>query len=340
MTSNANAISWEQQLLRLAYTALDNHALPNQIRVDQTVLEQAYQYCTTMTRQHSRTFYLASALLPAAVRPAIRALYAFCRVSDDIVDHNQGNREQILADWQRQCSSPITSSNHNDISDLVALAWNDAKATHHIPSQYATQLLDGISQDLTISRYQTFADLAHYCYGVASTVGLMVMHMIGYKNKSAIPFAIKLGVALQLTNILRDIGEDWAIGRLYLPQDELAAFNLTEADIERGQVTDNWRAFMRFQIDRARRLYNEALPGVALLDPAGRFAIAAAAELYQGILNDIEAHDFDVFNRRAHLNSRQKWQRLPGIWWRTATNAYTRGADLPQPNRLTTSPAE
>ena len=163
-------------------------------------------------------------------------------------------------------------------------------------------------------RYPTFDALAHYCYGVASTVGLMAMHIIGFESTEAIPYAVRLGVALQLTNILRDIDEDWRAGRVYLPQDELAAFGLTEGDIAAGRVDDRWRAFMRFQIQRTRSLYDEAMPGIALLDKDGRFAITAAAELYRGILDDIELNDYNVFGRRAHMTTWAKLSRLPAIW--------------------------
>jgi len=154
---------------------------------------------------------------------------------------------------------------------------------------------------------------------VASTVGLMSMHIVGFKDQSAIPYAVKLGVALQLTNILRDVAEDWQNGRLYLPLHELKAFSLSEADIAAGTNDHRWKAFMAFQIRRARKLYDEALPGIALLDRRGRLAVAAAAELYRAILDDIEAHDYDVFTRRAHISKSQKLLRLPGIWFRAMT---------------------
>jgi phytoene synthase len=178
------------------------------------------------------------------------------------------------------------------------------------------QLIEGVRRDLNQKRYATFEELTAYAYGVASTVGLMSMHIIGFSSPAAIPYAIKLGVALQITNILRDVSEDWRMGRLYLPLQELAAYGLSEADVARGQVDRRWRAFMRFQIARVRRLYEEAWPGIALLNKDGRFAIAAAGELYRAILDDIEAHDYDVFSRRAHLSAWRKLGRLPGIWWR------------------------
>jgi phytoene synthase len=144
----------------------------------------------------------------------------------------------------------------------------------------------------------------------------MSMHIIGYQEEVSFPYAIRLGVALQLTNILRDVGEDWRFGRVYLPKKELERFGLGYEDIAQGKVKDNWREFMRFQIKRVRDLYTQALPGVALLERDGRFAISAAAELYQAILEDIEAHDYDVFHRRAMVGSLGKIWRLPGIWWR------------------------
>jgi phytoene synthase len=200
---------------------------------------------------------------------------------------------------------------------MVAVAWNDACARYQIPVAYAQQLIHGVAQDLHQTRYATFSDLADYAYGVASTVGLMSMHIIGFRSQEAVRYAVKLGVALQLTNILRDVAEDWGRGRLYLPQDELAAFGLTEDDIEKGVVTDRWRTFMKFQIDRTRQLYDEAWPGIALLEPEGRFAIAAAADLYRLILEDIEKHDYDVFSRRAYVSQWGKLRRLPALWWQT-----------------------
>ena len=144
------------------------------------------------------------------------------------------------------------------------------------------------------------------------------MYIIGFDGSDAIPYAVRLGVALQLTNILRDVGEDWRGGRLYLPLEELEEFGLSEFDIEKGVVSDKWRRFMRFQIDRVRKLYDESMPGIQLLHPDGRFAIAASAELYRAILTSIERSDFNVFTQRAAVSMGSKLLRLPGIWrrWR------------------------
>jgi phytoene synthase len=312
--------SWERSLLAKASAALDEqvyHLLyPAQ---DNAQRRMAYAYCQEITRRNSRTFYMATALMPAPKRRAIRSLYALCRVTDDVVDEAVGDRSALLLKWRKQIFGSETVH-----EAPVLIAWSDTRHRYNIPVLYVEQLLDGIAQDLIVNRYASFEELAHYCYGVASTVGLMSMHIIGYSGPEAISYAVKLGVALQLTNILRDVGEDWRQGRLYLPQDELAAYGLDEEDLDAGRVDDRWRDFMRFQIARARRLYVESLPGVALLHRDGRFAVAAAAELYREILDDIEAHDYDVFNRRAHLSDARKLARLPGIAWRSYTNRYAK----------------
>ena len=255
---------------------------------------------------------MTSSLLNVGSQKAARALYAFCRISDNIVDDETEDRLAKLLIWRQRSLAENPS-----IDDLVSLAWADTRVRYGIPREYAEQLMEGVAQDLTKTRYENFDELAHYCYGVASTVGLMTMHIIGFAGPEAIPYAIKLGVALQLTNILRDVGEDWKRGRLYLPQDELYAFGLCEDDIEVGEVNENWRAFMRFQIERARNLYAESIPGIALLGRKGQFAILASAELYREILHEIERNDFDVFNRRAYVSKGKKLFRLPSIWWRT-----------------------
>jgi phytoene synthase len=307
--------SWEYPLLTLANEAQGTHSFSILLEVGASHdrYEDAYRYCARVVKTSSRTFHLAAGLLPKQKRQAAHALYAFCRATDDLIDvaPNEQDMPESLAKWRSRVQSPPSAY------DPVVLAWADTQARYRIPHGYVIQLIDGIARDLAQSRYQTFADLTEYCYGVASTVGLMVMHIIGFQSASAVPYAIKLGVALQLTNILRDVGADWQTGRLYLPQDELAHFGVTESDIARGNVSQRWRLLMRHQIQRTRQLYHEAEPGIALLEKEGRFAIQSAAGLYQAILDDIEAHDYDVFRRRAHVGLWGKATRLPGLWWKS-----------------------
>lgn len=308
--------AWEVTLLDWAYTALETHRPSEALHVsaDEAALEMAYRHCEGVIRQHSKTFYVASSLLPAEKRRAVRALYAFCRISDNLVDIDGevSERRARLDAWRALALEP-----HPPQHEQVALAWADTRLRYGIPNGYAEQLIDGVARDLEQTRYATFDDLAAYSYGVASTVGLMAMHIIGFAGEQALPYAVRLGVALQMTNILRDVAEDWRAGRLYLPQDELADFGLSEADIDAGRNDSRWQRFMRFQIERTRQLYAEAAPGIALLNREGRFAIGAAADLYRAILDDVERRDYDVFAGRAHIGTVGKLQRLPGIWWRS-----------------------
>jgi 15-cis-phytoene synthase len=304
--------TWEYHLLSLAREAWQSIVPSVSVPVhDRKLLDRAYAHCESVTAKHSHSFHMASSLLPTDKRRAVRALYAFCRATDDIVDCPKCNPELSLRVWRRKILSP----EFNISTDLIAIAWADIRRRYGIPLRYAEQLIDGVARDLYQHRYATFEELAAYAYGVASTVGLMSMHIIGFTNHEAISYAIKLGVALQITNILRDVGEDWRAGRVYLPQEELAAFDLTESDLAAGRVDDRWRNFMQFQIDRNRRLYMESQPGIRLLEKTGHFAIVAAGELYSAILDDIEAHDYDVFSRRAHVTTWGKLSRLPRIWW-------------------------
>ncbi|MBL8163568.1 MAG: squalene/phytoene synthase family protein [Anaerolineae bacterium] len=305
---------WEYRLLAWAHEPLQALALTQHVDTDDRILQAAYRYCEELTRFHSRTFYVASGLLPAGKRQAARALYAFCRVTDNLVDESRPGSDPLraLAEWREH----VTMA-HPPTHGPVALAWADTQARYAIPSGYAAQLIDGVGRDVSQSRYATFAELAEYSYGVASTVGLMAMHIVGFTSAKAVPYAVKLGVALQLTNILRDVAEDWRAGRLYLPQDELDAFGISNAEFENGVVTERWRDFMRFQIERNRQLYAESREGIALLNADGRFAIAAAADLYCAILDDIEENDYDVFSRRARVSSWGKVRRLPNIWWQS-----------------------
>ena len=304
--------SWEHNLLLRAEEANLRHrnSAHHHSAHDADVLARAQSACDAITSENSRSFYMASGLLPWSKRQAVRALYAVCRISDDIVDESTGDVKAELIQWRNKVENGRFSA-----EDLVPVAWADVHHRFKVPAHYMTQLIDGVARDIDQTRYETFDDLAAYSYGVASTVGLMSMHIIGFDEEHALPYAIKLGVALQLTNILRDVGQDWRMGRRYLPQDELDAFGIDDSYFDEGIVDDKWRDFMRFQIERARVLYEEAWPGIRMLHKDGRLAIAAAADLYRAILSDIEAHDYDVFSRRAHVSTAGKLRRLPKLWW-------------------------
>ncbi len=319
MQAQAN---WENQLLDLAGHI--QHPSPRTFFsywAGDASLRAAYQQTAVITAEHSKSFHFASTLLPEEKRSAVRALYAFCRTVDDIVDEVEFKKDRDFElDYWRNVVQTASSSTlrpaQDAADDLVASAWADTLTRYHIPRHYALQLIDGVARDLSQSRYQTFDDLATYCYGVASTVGLMSMYIVGFKSHKAVPYAIKLGVALQMTNILRDVGEDYRNGRLYLPREELTFYGIREQDIAEGRITDNWRQFMKFQIERTRQLYEESWAGVRMLEREGQLAIGAASVFYQGILDDIEKHNYDVFTRRASLNAISKVSRIPSLWWK------------------------
>ncbi len=282
-------------------------------------LDQAYARCEDITASHSKSFHFSTRFLPADRRRAIRAFYAFCRTTDDLVD-DPTIQLSSLEEWRL---SARRGSGFQ--TDPVLLAWADVRERYAVPNRYAEELIDGCEMDLQVNRYETWDELRHYCYLVASTVGLISMRVIGMRGDDARllgeyePAAIDLGVALQLTNILRDVGEDLRRGRIYLPLEDVRRFNYTEDDLRAHVLDDRFRDLMRFEIARAQELYERGWAGIPAIKREGRLAVAVAAEVYRGILDDIAAHDFDVFNRRARTSTLDKFARLPSIVWRAAT---------------------
>jgi phytoene synthase len=274
----------------------------------QAVPDSAYRQCEEIARQHGRTFYFASRWLPAAQRRAILATYAWCRIADDIVDAapDRGADRSLasLMNWQRQLGAP---------TDPVALAFAASRKRFAIPIEPVLDLLTGVRMDLDTFRYVNWSELHTYCYRVAGTVGLMVAPILGCRDQAALVHAAELGIAMQLTNILRDVGEDAQLGRLYLPLDEIARFGCDPDSILAGTPGQGFRELMQFQIARARSLYASARHGVPALDSYGRFTTLLAGDLYARILNRIEAVDYDVFQSRAHCSTTRKLFALPGI---------------------------
>jgi phytoene synthase len=276
-------------------------------------LNHAFKLCNQITREHSKSFYFSTAFLPPVKRRAIRAFYAFCRRTDDIVDVAPHHHADSLALWRQAARRPASEQ-----QDPVLFAWSQVRDAFGVPQQYIEELIDGCEMDLTITRYATWEQLRRYCYCVASTVGLVSMHIIGLRpgasRDKALELAEELGVALQLTNILRDVGEDIGRGRVYLPQEDLVRFQYTDDDVRRSVIDSRFKALMRFEMDRADALYDHSIHGISLLNRDGRLAVAAAAILYRGILGKIHLNDYDVYNRRAYLSQTEKMQRLPEIY--------------------------
>lgn len=289
-------------------------------------IENAYAQADQITRVHSKTFYLATALLSRTARRAIRALYAFCRATDDLVD-TEGATLADVEQWRAEVTQPWHLQRNP-----VLLSWALIREQYGVEARYQTELMDGIALDLTKRHYTTWNELERYCYLVASTVGLLAMPIIGLARGAtfaeAAPYAIQLGIALQLTNILRDVGEDAERGRVYLPQSDLARFGLTADDILNGVGDERFVGLMKFEIARARELYQSALPGIALLSPAARPAVGAAALLYRAILDKIESIGYHVQTQRASTSAIRKLLKLPYVLWTVLTlkpPRHTRG---------------
>jgi 15-cis-phytoene synthase len=279
-------------------------------------LADAYEACRLVTRHHAHAFYFSIRFLPPEKRRAIWAIYAICRYSDDLVDRAPATATpaDLLAriDWWEARLRAM------DTHLPIIRAFADARARFAIPTDPLWDLLAGMRMDLAHARYATWEELRRYCYCVASTIGLLCTPVLGYDGAAeTLEYAATLGVAMQLTNILRDVGADAAMGRIYLPQDEIAAFGYSEEKIAAGVVDAAFRRLMAFQIARARELYRESIPGISRLHRSGQLPVQAAATLYGGILGRIEAIDYQVYTRRAALSKWDKIARLPAIWWQT-----------------------
>lgn len=262
-------------------------------------------HCEEIARHHGKSFYMASMLLPPARQRGVLATYAYCRVADDIVDRASGESPgataAALARWGGQLTAP---------DNPVAVAFAHTRDRYSIPIQPVNDLLSGVQMDLTTTRYPSWDELRRYCYHVAGTVGLMVAPILGCRDPNALRHAADLGIAMQLTNILRDVAEDAQLGRIYLPLDEIDAFGCDAEAILAGHPGGRFRELMAFQIDRARALYASALEGVYALSPSGRFTTLAASQLYSGILKEIEALDYDVYRMRAHVPTTRKLRSM------------------------------
>jgi phytoene synthase len=249
-----------------------------------TALAASYATCRTLNARHGRTYFLATRLLPAGSRPAVHALYAFARVADDLVD---GSMRSLDSLWEHP----------------VVPAFRDTVDRYQIPPEHVDAFLGSMEQDLHVSSYATWEDLLGYSYGSAAVIGLMLLPVFGtvVDPSLAAPYAADLGNAFQLTNFLRDIGEDLDRGRLYLPLEDLDRFGVTRTSLERRVLDDCGRALLRFEITRARGLYAIAAQGIRLLSPAARPCVETALTLYAGILDEIEKADFPVLTRRVSV---------------------------------------
>ena len=274
-------------------------------------LQQAFARAKALHRHHGKSYFFATQLFPRDLRDATYALYAFFRVPDEIVDNSpqdtpeqrRGVEQKLnawLADWRRAYEA-------GESDDAILHVTAHTFRRHNIPFHLSEDFLRAMIQDVHQTRYETYTDLEHYMWGSAAVVGVMMSYVIGFQEQSTLEYAPKLGYAMQLTNFLRDIEEDWDLrGRVYMPQDELRQFGLSDSDIAERRFSPQFSEFMQWQTARAHRLYDEANMGIPLLEPRGRAAVRVAGVLYRAILDKLEAQEWNPFAGRAKTNLGEK----------------------------------
>jgi len=265
-------------------------------------LRSSYELCRRLHAEHGRTYYLATLLLPRASRPYVSALYGFARYADEIVDNGDPrSRERELEAFAGRTLTALESG-HTDDPVLRALVHTQRR--WGIPVQHFTAFLRSMHMDLTVRSYATFADLERYMYGSAAVIGLQMVPILRPLRADAEVHARELGIAFQLSNFVRDVAEDLARGRLYLPLEDLDRFGVSRAALERGVTTAAIRDLLAFEIERTRAFYRRAWPGIALLHPSSRECITTAFTLYSRILDEVERAGYDVLSRRVHVGMR------------------------------------
>ena len=275
-------------------------------------LRASYEECKKLNRDHGKTYYLATLLLPRAVRPHVHALYGFARFADEIVDNLASTLtpQQKSDRLHRWADGVLGDIEKQRSADPIARALVNTISTFQIPTSYFEAFLYSMAMDLTVTEYQDFDALSEYVYGSAAVIGLQMVHVLGTppeKRTEALVAAEKLGVAFQLANFIRDVGEDLERGRVYLPIDELAQFGVTRRDLEKRIITPEVISALQFQIERVRDLQRQATPGIDLLTAYARPCIRAASELYCGIVDEVEKIDYQIFTKRAATST---WRRF------------------------------
>jgi phytoene synthase len=271
-------------------------------------LAASYERCRQLHRRHGRTYYLATRLLPEWKRRHVHALYGFTRYADEIVDSTgalpAADRAARLAGWSDDFLAGLAGA---DVDDPLLPAVLHTIRVFDLDLEDFRKFLDSMAMDLTISRYATYDDLLGYMEGSAAVIGTMMLPILGSSDPvAAREPARQLGFAFQLTNFIRDIAEDLARGRVYLPEEHLTEFGVTADELRAGVATPPVRALIKAEVGRAREHYAAAAPGIPLLEPASQACMRTAFQLYGGILDEIEAADYDVFVRRATVPNRRR----------------------------------
>ncbi|HKV54437.1 MAG TPA: presqualene diphosphate synthase HpnD [Candidatus Binataceae bacterium] len=275
------------------------------------VLDDDYARCAEITRRASSNFYYAFMLLPSERRRALHSVYAFCRFVDDIADDEKvTDAATMLSQWRRELDNVFAGTP----SRAISRALSENVRRFNIPRRYFEEIIDGVEMDLTRHRYLTFAELSLYCRRVASAVGLICIEIFGYRNPSTRLYAERLGIAFQLTNILRDVREDADRGRIYLPLEDLARFDVPEDEILNSLYSPRFRRLMEFETTRAREYYREAAAALSSEDRASMLAAEGMRLIYASLLERIARADYRVFDRRLSLSAPRKLYLVGRAW--------------------------
>jgi phytoene synthase len=286
-------------------------------------VEAAYEHCENVTRRAASNFYWGFRLLPTDRRRGLTAVYAFCRAADDIADEPgvRTDPARLIARWRDELHAAYAGTPRHPIG--IALA--DAVARFGVPREHFDAVVDGVEMDLQRTRYARWdGDLAEYCYRVASAVGLIAIEIFGYENPSARDYAVNLGLAFQLTNILRDVAEDAARGRIYLPLEDFARFGCAEDDVLAGRCTDAFRRLMAFECARAGEYYGRARFSLAEEDRPSLAAAEAMRLIYEQLLRRVMFRRYDVFGPRVQLTRAEKAALAIAAWARPHLSFFYR----------------
>jgi phytoene synthase len=279
-------------------------------------LQQSYQLCRKLNAQHGKTYFLATRLLPPGKRPFVHALYGFARYADEIVDDLASTltieqKTEALSSWGDQVLNELRQGSS---TDPVAAALVDTVNRWQIPIAHFEAFLKSMKMDLNVTQYSTYDDLYEYVYGSAAVIGLQMVPILEPLSDDAYEPAKDLGIAFQLANFIRDVGEDLERGRIYLPIEDLTKFDITVDEFKERKVTKKVEALLKYEIARVRELEKNAIPGIKLLSPASQPCIDAARILYCGIVDAVEAIEYQVFDKRAKVGLGRRLKVAGQAW--------------------------
>ena len=266
-----------------------------------------YEESRKYTKLFAKSFYFASFFLPREKRYASYSIYTFCRLADNIVDTSVKRGKEDMERLLKKLKISLDKAYANVNRGLIDSAFTDTIKKYNVPKIYFDELIKGVSMDINIKRFKTNDELEVYCYGVASTVGLLMSYILGFSDNEALYYAEYLGKAMQITNILRDVLEDYQMNRIYLPEDEMKLFKYSEEDLKNQVLNENFKKLMKYQIEKARLYYQLGENGIKYLtDDGSRACVIMMYKIYSSLLDEIESNDYDVFSERRYVSTGKK----------------------------------